>query len=152
MRRKLHSSAAARTSASANGCTLAASGDAADDCAEHGATADDGSRALAARLTFFLNITGGDAIGFALIVEAIERDGEFAGALQAAGGAGGDEFQIDVETFGDDDIAFNEDWGVEGATKSLARFTGGRVDAVNGAHGEDGAFRKSNRDGLRGRR
>jgi len=135
----LHGGAAGSANAGADRCTLAASGETADDCAKNGATADDSGGAFAARLTFLLNIAGGDAISFALIGEAIEGDGEFAGAVEAACGGGLDEFQIHVEAFGDDDIAFQEDGNVEGAVKDVAALAGGGIYAVNRAHGEDSA-------------
>ena len=137
--RGLHGGAASSANAGADGCTLAASGETADDCAENGAAADNSGRTFAARLTFLLNITGRDAISFALIGEAIEGDGEFAGAVEAACGAGLDEFQIHVEASGDDEIAFQEHGSIEGAAKDMAGLAGGRIDAVNRAHGEDSA-------------
>ena len=77
----LHGGAAGSANTRADGCALAASGEAADDCAENGATTDDSGGTFAARLTFLLNIAGRDAIRFALIGEAIEGDGEFAGTV-----------------------------------------------------------------------
>jgi len=52
-------------------------------------------------------------IRLALVSEAIERNGEFAGAIEFAPGAGGDEFQVNVETFGYDDAPIDEDRGVQ---------------------------------------
>jgi len=109
----LHGSAAARANASADGRTLAASGEAADDGAESRATTDHSARAFAARFAFFLNAAGGEAIRLALVSEAIEGNGEFAGALEFARGVGSDDFQVDVETFGYDDAPVNEDRSVQ---------------------------------------
>ena len=126
----LHGSAACPASAGADGRAAATSSESADNCAENSATADDSSGTFAARFTFLLNIAGGDAIGFALIGEAIECDGEFTGTVKPAGGVCRDEFQVNVEPFGYDEIVFQGNGGVQRSAEDMARLAGGGVDAV----------------------
>jgi len=96
MRYSLHDRAGARASTRADGRALAPSGEAADDGAEHSASADNFGGTLAARAAFFLHVAAGDLIGPALVCEVVERNGEFAAALKFSGGAGVNEFEIHV--------------------------------------------------------
>ena len=152
MRYGLHDRAGARSCARSDGRAFAASGEAADDSAEHGASPDDFGGALAARAALFLNVAAGDLISPSLISEAVERNGEFAAALEFSGGAGVNKFEIYVESFGDDDAIADDNRRVKRCAKGLASAIDAGVDGIDGANGDDGAIRNGDGDGLRRRR
>src|SRR3974390_1122443 len=96
----LNAGAAPRANSGANGSAFASAGEPADQCTESCASTDDSGGPLAARSAFLLNVARGKYVGFALIGNAVERNGKFALAGEFSGGAGLHELQFGVETFG----------------------------------------------------
>jgi hypothetical protein len=135
--------------AGSNRRAFSASSQAADQSAKSGAAADDGRRTLTARSAFLLNVACGECVGPFLIRKAFERNCKFAAPLEFSSGAGIDEFQRYVEAPGDDDLVAHDDGRIERAAKRSTGGACGRVDRINGADGDDGAFGNSDRNGMR---
>ena len=104
----LHGGATASANAGSDRGTFATAGESSDQGAERGAATNDRSGTLAARASFFLNITRRENVRFALISDAFERDGELAGTLKFSRRTGLDQFQARVQSLGQNGMVVHD--------------------------------------------